>query len=356
MRELRFSPKFYFVIPLLVWFLLTISPLISFPSNMPPTAHIPFLLHILIANTLLLIIFYLHTYLLYPLLKNRRFLAYSAGVATLVILYCIYFRFFNFGAFNGPQRGFEHGHGPGPMDGGHPMNGPGNFIPVVSLMISLLCSFCYRVIIDNAARESLLKEKETTHLRTELNFLRSQINPHFLFNILNNMTSLARKKSELLEPAIVNLAQLMRYMLYESADNKVFLSKEVAYLKNYINLQMLRFNGEVTVDTSFTGDYEVCQVDPMLLIPIVENAFKYGTEKDDNNLIIIDLDVTADCNKMYFKVVNFFDTDRIVENTDSGIGLANIQRRLDIVYPGKHEFNTSVVADVFTAELYIELA
>src|ERR1700749_39736 len=124
-------------------------------------------------------------------------------------------------------------------------------------------------------REELLKEN--THLRTELSFLRSQINPHFLFNILNSLTSLARKKSDQLEPSIISLSQLMRYMLYDSSDNKVPLAKEMEYLESYINLQKLRFGADLKVDVTFSINNDDCLVEPMLFIPMVENAFKYGT-------------------------------------------------------------------------------
>lgn len=233
------------------------------------------------------------------------------------------------------------------------MNGPRNVFPVLSFVITLLCSFCYRVIIDNAAREKQLKDAETTHLRTELNFLRSQINPHFLFNILNNMTALARKKSDKLEPAIVSLAQLMRYMLYDSADSKVPLATEIIYLKSYINLQLLRFDDEVNVVTDFKGNYEHCMIDPMLLIPIVENAFKFGTEGPDNKLIIINLAIDEIEQSVCFNVMNFFEQANKRENPNSGIGLKNIQRRLDIVYPGKHKFTTTVIDNRFTVELML---
>ncbi len=355
MRKILFKSWFHIIIPLPIWFLLFISPLISSTANIPELEHSGFLLHVFISNALLLTIFYVHSYLLYPLLKQKHFIGYTAAITVLILLYYSYFLFFRFGPLNGPPVGFHDFKGGPPFAAGSSPKGPGNFIPILLLIVTLLCSFCYRVIIDNASRDQLLKEKETIHLRTELNFLRSQINPHFLFNVLNNMTSLARKKSDILEPTIINLAQLMRYMLYESADYKVYLVKEVEYLKSYIDLQLLRFDNEVSVKTDFTGNYETYVIHPMLLIPIVENAFKYGTNSEDNNLIIITLDVNQAGTELYFKVVNFFDVQHKPGLHDSGIGLSNIQRRLDIVYPGAHEFNTFVTNNVFNAELTINL-
>jgi two-component system LytT family sensor kinase len=355
MRKILFKSWFHIIIPLPIWFLLFISPLISSTANISELGRSGFLLHVFISNVLLLTIFYVHSYLLYPLLKQKHFIGYTAAIALLVLLYYSYFLFFRFGPLNGPPVGFRNFRGGASFAARSQLKGPGNFIPILLLIITLLCSFCYRVIIDNASRDQLLKEKETIHLRTELNFLRSQINPHFLFNVLNNMTSLARKKSDMLEPTIINLAQLMRYMLYESADNKVYLVKEVEYLKSYINLQLLRFDDEVSVKAEFTGNYETYVIHPMLLIPIVENAFKYGTNSEDNNLIIITLDVNQAGTELHFKVVNFFDVQHKPGLSDSGIGLSNIQRRLDIVYPGVHEFKTSATNNIFNAELTIKL-
>jgi two-component system LytT family sensor kinase len=355
MRKILFKSWFHIIIPLPIWFLLFISPLISSTANIPGLEHSGFLLHVFISNFLLLTIFYVHSYLLYPLFKQKHFIGYTAAITLLVLLYYSYFFFFRFGPLNRAPVGFHNFKGGPPFAARSRIKGPGNFIPILLLIITLLCSFCYRVIIDNASHDQLLKEKETIHLRTELNFLRSQINPHFLFNVLNNMTSLARKKSDILEPTIINLAQLMRYMLYESADNKVYLVKEVEYLKSYINLQLLRFDDEVSVKTEFTGSYETYVIHPMLLIPIVENAFKYGTNSEDNNLIIIALNVNQAGTELYFKVVNFFDVQHKPGLSDSGIGLSNIQRRLDIVYPGMHEFKTFVTNNIFNAELTINL-
>ncbi|MDB5009980.1 MAG: putative signal transduction histidine kinase [Mucilaginibacter sp.] len=357
MNKKTLKPWVYNVIPLFIWFLLLILPFISAPFASPKSDHHRILIHILISNILLLVVFYLHTYLIYPLLKQKGLLWYIPGVLMLFLLHWLSGFFLRsgylhiFGSFPRPGFGADSRR-PNTMFG-PPLGGPGIFI--LSPLIAILCSFCYRIIIDNAAREQLLQDRETVHLRTELNFLRSQINPHFLFNILNSLTALARKKSDVLEPAIINLSQLMRYMLYESDDNKVPLKKELEYLTSYIDLQLLRFGKDVTVKTNFTGNYEDCQIDPMLFIPIVENAFKHGTDIDNHNVILINLKVSENCNILHFKLVNYFDKADKINDTNTGIGLKNIQRRLDILYPHKHKFNTFSVGDTYTTELSIDL-
>jgi two-component system LytT family sensor kinase len=119
------------------------------------------------------------------------------------------------------------------------------FTNIITYVFIIGISFSYRIILDNGRLEKVRKEKENENLKTELSFLRSQVSPHFIFNILNNMVSLARKKSDMLEPSLIELSKLMRYMLYENDDERVSLGREVEYLKSYIALQLLRFGDDV---------------------------------------------------------------------------------------------------------------
>jgi two-component system, LytTR family, sensor kinase len=354
MNKMILRPWFFGVVPLLVWSLLLVLPFLSTPPSVSVTEHNRFLTHVLVANVMLLAVFYIHTYLLYPLLKQKSLLLYIAALfVAIAAFWCIswFTRFVPLGnaGFNFGPGGPRHHFGP-PL-----LGGPWGGLPIFPTIIVLLCSFCYRIILENAAREELLKEKETAHLRTELNFLRSQVNPHFLFNILNNLTSLARKKSDKLEPSIVSLSQLMRYMLYDSSDNKVPLAKEMEYLESYINLQKLRYGDELKVDVTFSINNNDCLVEPMLFIPLVENAFKYGTENAGDNLIMIDLLVPEDGSKLYFKVINFYDPDTPSAGKSTGIGLKNIGRRLELLYPDKYEFNISNNQKRYIAELTLQL-
>jgi two-component system LytT family sensor kinase len=344
----------YNFVPLLTWALLLMLPFISVnPSSNDPD-HRQFLMYILVDNLILLTIFYLHTYLLYPLIKQKKLGLYLLSFVVLFGLYWSYDFCFRLP----PPQNFPGGPAfihDKPNNVYPLMARPDSFIHLLGPAMAILCSFCFRVITDNWVREQLIKERETVHLLTELNFLRSQINPHFLFNTLNNLTSLARKKSDLLEPAIVNLSQLMRYMLYESEGNRVTLQKEIAYLQCYINLQLLRFGDEVTVKTKLSGNFEDCDIDPMLLIPLVENAFKYGTGHDNNNLILINLEVSPDNQNLHFKVVDYFLSEDNNDQEGTGIGLKNIRRRLHLLYPGKHQFNAHGAGGMFTSEMTISI-
>lgn len=200
-------------------------------------------------------------------------------------------------------------------------------------------SIVYRKILDNIRRERLQKEERAERLATELKFLRSQINPHFLFNTLTNLVALARKKSELLEPALIQLSDLMRYMLYDTEGKRVSLSKEITYLRNYIGLQQLRFDDTIDVSTTIELAPEAGQhylIEPMLLIPFVENAFKHGTSHLEHPEIAIHL--SEQQGQLVFNVRNRIapPSAETSKDRDSGIGLANVKKRLDLLYGGAY--------------------
>lgn len=148
----------------------------------------------------------------------------------------------------------------------------------------------------------------------------------------------------------------MRYMLYESDDNLVPLDKELAYLNSYIQLQLLRFGDEVTVKVNFEDDYKDFSIGPMLLISLVENAFKHGTDTSGETTIYISLKKIQDSNTFSFSVINDVVHYTRAAEEQTGIGLKNLKRRLDILYPGLHNLIIDNNGKVFSSELNIELA
>ncbi|MCK9422183.1 MAG: histidine kinase [Bacteroidales bacterium] len=208
--------------------------------------------------------------------------------------------------------------------------------PVYPAIMAFALSSAVRIIMEYFQNERQKKEMESEKLAAELAFLKSQVNPHFLFNILNNICSLARKKSDSTENAIIKLSQIMRYMLQDSKDETVGLEKEVEYLQNYIELQRLRISGKVKIIFTVEGQPEHFSVAPLLLIPFVENAFKHGVSYQDEAEIIINLSALG--NTLVFTVENkIFGNREEFSDQGSGIGLKNVIRRLDLLYPGKHE-------------------
>lgn len=189
----------------------------------------------------------------------------------------------------------------------------------------------------NARLERSTKEKENEHLRTELSFLRTQVNPHFMLNVLNSMALLARKKSDLLEPVLMELARLMNYMLYDAANERISLEDEIGYLRAYIDLQMLRFGSDVKVRFNVPEQLNGSCIEPMLLIPLVENAFKHGIGLIDDPVIFIDI-ITEGHSELRMTVKNKYNP-RVRQQAarTSGIGLANLNKRLELIYPGRFQ-------------------
>jgi sensor histidine kinase YesM len=202
--------------------------------------------------------------------------------------------------------------------------------------------------------ERLKNEMEKEKMASELAMLKSQINPHFLFNNLNNIYSLAIRKSEAAPKAIVMLSEMMRYMLYDSTADQISLSKEVEHLHNYIDLQKLRLKDDRHVCFSTEGDLEIGKIEPMLLEPFVENAFKHGDIFRQGGNIHIDLKVVDKL--LHFQVCNTFSRNGHVKDKHSGIGLNNIRKRLDLLYPDRHKLDIAEKDAQFTVDLKLNLS
>ncbi len=206
----------------------------------------------------------------------------------------------------------------------------------IPLLFVLLVSITYRLLMDKFTQDKLNKERENENLKTELSFLRSQISPHFIFNALNSSIILVRKKSDLAENSLLKLASLLRYMLYESDDDKVLVENEIQYISDYVDLQEIRFGSTVKIWKDIdVNELVEGYVEPMLLIPYIENAFKHGTSVLNNPEIKISLKEVD--GKLLLEVANKFVRKEKTNDKNHGIGLVNVGRRLELLYPGKHE-------------------
>jgi len=235
---------------------------------------------------------------------------------------------------------------------GH-MTGFGSYFlsTVFTSIIYLFLSVVLKFTVDWFLNERIQRDLENQRLSAELAFLKSQINPHFLFNSLNSIYSLAYQRSEMTPDAILKLSEIMRYMLYESNDNKVDLSKELQYLQNYIDLQKIRFGNKAYIDFKVEGKVLNQQIAPLLLIAFIENAFKHGVA--NNPLTPIRLLIDVDESHLHFYMQN----KKHMNNRDAvgGIGLNNVQRRLNLLYPGKYNLDVRDEADTYTVELSLVL-
>lgn len=219
-----------------------------------------------------------------------------------------------------------------------------------TLIISIYAMFM-RFSIDWFESKKYKDELAKQQQASEIALLRSQVNPHFLFNTLNNIYSLVYSKSDEAPEAVMKLSSIMRYMLYDSNTDIVPLNKEIEYLNCFIELQQLRITQKGFVEMAVHGSMEKRTIAPMVLIPFVENAFKHG-DKNHEPGIVIRLELKPD--RMVFMVENFIrqNTSSIQEES-GGFGLQNIKRRLGLLYPDKHKLTIAKGDEKFKVELII---
>ncbi len=287
--------------------------------------------------------YYINHYFLVPkLLKEKGIIYYEFSVALVILIsypiignmiYAIPFvRSFDFLEFNENQNVF-------PSDGG--------FFPFLIMTISTPIIIALQWSKQNKEIANLEKEKS----ETELNLLKQQINPHFFFNTLNNLYALSITNDKQTPEVIMQLSDLMRYVIYKGKENKVSLKDDIKYIEDYIQLQQIRLHKDF--DFSFQKeirDNEI-KIPPLLFIILVENAFKHGIEPSENNC---SLDIKIHSNE---KELNFICTNSIEEknNLEKGIGLENMKRRLELLYPERHLLDIQETESEYIAKLKIIL-
>ncbi len=213
-------------------------------------------------------------------------------------------------------------------------------------MITLIFSFAMRTYNN---WRNVYEEK----LNAEISFLKAQINPHFLFNTLNSIYSLTITKSDDAPEAVLKLSGMMRYAVSDTGQQYVSLEKEVDYIQNYIELQKLRLDKNITFNYKITGNPVGKKLAPFVLIPFIENAFKYGVnaEQESNINIIIDIADTSIEMHVWNKKVTIYKS----EDTGTGVGISNTRKRLQMLYPGKHLLAIYDRETEFSVSLKIDL-
>ncbi len=202
------------------------------------------------------------------------------------------------------------------------------------------------------ARDSF--ERRQQEKEAELKLLKAQLNPHFLFNTLNNLYGLSVIKSDKLPDLMLKLSDLLRYSLYDTKELFVPLEKEIQYLENYISLERIRLEDQTDIQFNCKGNMETYRIAPMLLIVFVENAFKHlGTYQSNISKVLVDLYV--DDEKLMFKCVNSIDAvslkEKDLEKGKSGIGLQNAKKRLTLMYPEKHQLKIKKTKENYSVTL-----
>lgn len=356
--HMKYLERYGFWLHLLGWAVFIVSPFLVFPfSNFSEQPHFKgFLLIKLVEDILLILFFYLNLQIFTPTLLSKKkgthfFSALLLGLIICLVIPDLLLRVFVFdGSLPAPFRQPPPNMPPPPS----------RLIPFPH-QISAFLSFSFVALVSSMlalVRDRLREREEKQQIQlekvaAELAVLKLQISPHFLFNTLNNIRWLTRQKSDKAEDAVVKLSQLLRYVIYQTNNEKVALTQEISHLQHYIDLQKMRLNEKDTVSFVCEGDVEQYKIEPLLFIPFVENTFKYGLHSQHKSEIKIGIQVKDN-------VLLFFTENPIFENNlpkegESGVGIKNVRRRLALHYPHRHELKLEKQEGIFRVTLLLQM-
>jgi len=289
---------------------------------------------------------YLTNYFLIPrLLYKKRYVLFGAGFIVLV---------FGSSAFKMWLEG-QLMHAPSLFSlfsGNFKERFYDNVIPHFLLVIT---GASFKLLLDYAKAQRRLGEMAKEKAEAELNFLKSQINPHFLFNSLNSVYFLIDKNNEEARKALHRFSEMLRYQLYECRDDKITIEKEISFLQDYVDLQKLRKDENYSVEFNSSADVKGFSIEPLLLMCFVENAFKHISH-NSNKKNFVKLDLERSNSFFRFSVQNSKEARQYNNtNSHSGIGLNNVKRRLELLYPGKHELQIQQDDELFKVDLKIKI-
>jgi two-component system, LytTR family, sensor kinase len=342
-----------FAIHMFLWTVMIIVPLFLFQS---PERKINWPKQILSWVSLILIFYFNYVLLIPKLLNTGKFLIY--GLAIILLIFLPFVASYLIQSKASLIIDLKASNFPVPKEGwdslaSSMMRGRGAVAMIASFLI-LAISTSIKVTEQWYTNEKERKEVQTQKLSAELSLLKQQINPHFFFNTLNSIYSLASRKSEKTPEAIIKLSELMRYIIYESDKEFVPLRKELEYISNYVQLQRLRIKEEVEVQYTTEGDFNDIMIEPMILLPFIENAFKHGI--DYSQKCNININVTVSTSNLLLVVENpSIKKQKLITDESSGKGLTNSRKRLELLYPSQHELVISDGNDRFRIELRLNL-
>ncbi|HSU29312.1 MAG TPA: sensor histidine kinase [Chitinophagaceae bacterium] len=296
-------------------------------------------------------IFYINFFILTPrLLLPKKYLLYA--IILLLLFAVVYFLkpFDHLMTRGRPPEGFNPPPGNGPQGNPPPGGGGPNFDIVSIILFVLVYAVSTALVIFRQWRmtEQKALQAETDKARAELSFLKAQINPHFLFNTLNNLYSLAVMKNENMAAGILKLSNIMRYVTDDIREDFVSLEREIACITDYIDLQRLRLGKRMNVNFEVKGDKKDKKIAPLVLMTFIENAFKYGISNHEDSVITIKLEAAE-------KQLHFICQNRLFSNgkngARAGIGIVNTKQRLQHLYPDKHTLLINSENEVYTVQL-----
>jgi len=291
-----------------------------------------------------------HILVVYPLLyflipnylMKRKYVNFYVGVISLMVAACVLAEQFqlNISEYD-PFSGFGFKWGK-------------NILPFIHVAAFATAIKFIKYAYFQEGRTIVAKQQKTI---VELELLKSQIHPHFLFNTLNNLFALTLRRSPYSSNVVARLTDLLQFMIYESKKDMIPLTTEIQLLNNYIDLEKIRYGNELELSVSFSGDIQGKQIRPLLLLPLIENSFKHGMSQQlEQKWISLELEVEK--NMLYFKLANSRDPvelKKFIPGKKKGIGLDNIKRRLDLLYPGVHKLQIKEEEDMFLVTIEMQL-
>jgi len=332
------------IIHILVWLALSLFPILITYVDIGVIPK-----ELFIKQLLRPVLFYANYLLFVPLLLlKRKVVIYILVSFLFLFLYNYFIEAFLFNFIESSQQ-FPFRK---PPNGPRPLLNMRYVVPVAFSLTVYLLGGIYALVIDFYKRERRSRAMEHEKTDIKLQYLRNQLNPHFLFNSLNSIYSLVRSKSDHAPEAVITLSELMRYMLYEANDKEVPLEKELNYIQNYIALQRLRIKNSEDVKINIHGDSKGLTIYPLILITFIENAFKYGTDYKGKTLIDIKINIVG--NQLHFYIKNNIGIHK--ENKEnSGIGLENIKKQLEYLYKEHHSLTIDSNQSFYEVTLILNL-
>jgi hypothetical protein len=339
------------LVQIVAWALFLLLPLYTFPhnSNYPPFKSDRFVNAYIATNILLIAFYFLNsTFLIPQILARKKTFLYVVIIVGYFFLYMsiIYLLAVNSDEVNAFIHS-QYSHTPFTN-----FNSPPFFASsaMTQFLLMLVISTGSNIVTNWFIAEEIKEEVSKQQLQTELSFLKSQVNPHFLFNTLNTIYSLSFTNNHRTSDAVMKLSRIMRYTLEEAQRNTVSLEQEIDFIKNYIELQKIRLTNNVDISFKTNNDSSNINIAPLLFIPFIENAFKYGISTHHPSAIFV-------CLKENEKTIEFRCKNNIFPNISAkkgtGTGIANTKRRLELLYPDKHTFIINHSPDQFEVTLII---
>ncbi|HEX2976591.1 MAG TPA: sensor histidine kinase [Bacteroidales bacterium] len=329
------------MIHIFIWLFAIFANLPHFGRNMAPQLIVSSLIGFLY----LMVVFYVFYLWLAPAFLNRKRLFGFFGFSLVVILIMPFFGynilFLSRAIFDHSFSNFYKGYSL--------KTHMSAFYPV--LTAAVFGSF-FSVIISWFTTMNQKSELDRQKLAIELELLKSKLNPHFLFNTLNNIDTLITTNPREASDALIKLSDMMRYLTYDTSESMVPVEKEIEYIRNFVSLHRMRIKDPDCIRFSF-GDNIIKEIAPALFVPLLENAFKFADLTAAKPCI--DISFSESGNKLFFRITNAYDRNSAKHNTGrSGYGLVNLRKRLELAYPGKHSLSIENDGKFYSASLMID--